>query len=212
MREQLQQYVELLFAGAPDSEDVKQEILQNTLDRYDDLIAQGKVPEAAYRLAISGIGDINEILGTQPSPVCFSAKEQAEPMEDPVRKKNRSIAIGIYITCGIPLVLLSELGYDTMGLCLTLLLVAAATVIWLMNREPSRKEGPAPQEEVLTPKQELHKSISSLVGIVTLIVYLGVSFWSGAWYITWLIFPLSGAVKGLIKAILDLKEAVDHEN
>ena len=63
MREQLIQYVELLFAGAGDCEDIKQEILQNTLDRYDDLIDSGKVPEAAYRLAIAGIGDINEILG-----------------------------------------------------------------------------------------------------------------------------------------------------
>ena len=63
MREQLIRYVELLFAGAENAGDIQQEILQNTLDRYDDLIAQGKTPEAAYRLAISGIGDINEILG-----------------------------------------------------------------------------------------------------------------------------------------------------
>ena len=70
MKDKLIQYVDLLFAGAQDCEDIKQEILQNTLDRYDDLIAEGKVPEAAYRLAIAGIGDINEILGTkhQPSP------------------------------------------------------------------------------------------------------------------------------------------------
>ena len=31
MREQLIQYVELLFAGVQDCEDIKQEILQNTL-------------------------------------------------------------------------------------------------------------------------------------------------------------------------------------
>ena len=41
MREQLIQYVNLLFAGAQNSEDTRQEILQNTLDRYDDLIAEG---------------------------------------------------------------------------------------------------------------------------------------------------------------------------
>lgn len=39
MREQLIQYVQLLFAGAADCDDTRQEILQNTLDRYDDLIA-----------------------------------------------------------------------------------------------------------------------------------------------------------------------------
>ena len=66
MREQLIQYVQLLFAGAADCDDTRQEILQNTLDRYDDLIAAGKTPEAAYRLAIMGIGDINEILGRAP--------------------------------------------------------------------------------------------------------------------------------------------------
>lgn len=65
MREQLIHYVDLLFAGSPQAAETKQEILQNTLDRYDDLIAQGKTPEAAYRLAISGIGDINEILGSE---------------------------------------------------------------------------------------------------------------------------------------------------
>ena len=65
MRAKLAQYVQLLFAGVPDSDEIKEEILQNTLDRYDDLIDQGKVPEAAYRLAIAGIGDINEILGTE---------------------------------------------------------------------------------------------------------------------------------------------------
>ena len=69
MKEQLIQYVNLLFAGATGAEDMKQEILQNTLDRYDDLIDQGKSPEAAYRLAISGIGDINEILGNPQASV-----------------------------------------------------------------------------------------------------------------------------------------------
>lgn len=74
MKEELIQYVNLLFAGAHDCEDIRQEILQNTLDRYDDLIAQGKVPESAYRLAISSIGDIQEILGTPtPSPTVDAA-------------------------------------------------------------------------------------------------------------------------------------------
>ena len=50
MREQLIRYVELLFAGAENAGDIQQEILQNTLDRYDDLIAQGKTPEAVLPL------------------------------------------------------------------------------------------------------------------------------------------------------------------
>ena len=215
MREQLQQYVELLFAGAPDSEDIKQEILQNTLDRYDDLIAQGKVPEAAYRLAITGIGDINEILGTVPTGVTLEASVRETPTEADAaaakRKRNRAIAIGLYIICIIPLIVLSSLGLDTLGLCAMLSIVAIATVAIIQNQEPEHEE-PTHTKEADSPRTKLNDSINSLTGMLTLVVYLGVSFLSDAWYITWLIFPLSGAIKGLIKAILDLKEAVDHEN
>ena len=213
MREQLQQYVELLFAGVPDSEEIKLEILQNTLDRYDDLIAQGKVPEAAYRLAIAGIGDISEILGTPPQPQNFHPVRNTVPETDAAakRKRNRAIAIGLYIICIIPLIVLSSFGLDTLGLCATLSIVAVATVAIIQNQEPDPEEVPH-AKEADSPRKKLNDSIKSLIGIVTLIVYLGVSFLTGAWYITWLIFPLGGAVKGLIKAILDLKEAVDHEN
>ena len=215
MREQLQQYVELLFAGAPDSEDIKQEILQNTLDRYDDLIAQGKVPEAAYRLAITGIGDINEILGSAAQVIPAAPAREVHPEEDAAaakRKRTRAIAIGLYIICIIPLIVLSSFGLDTLGLCATLSIVAVATVAIIQNQEPDDEEDIHQSQKTDSPRGELHKSIRSLIGIITLIVYLAVSFLTGAWYITWLIFPLSGAVKGLVRAILDLKEAVDHEN
>ena len=215
MREQLQQYVELLFAGAPNSEDIKQEILQNTLDRYDDLIAQGKVPEAAYRLAITGIGDINEILGSAAQVIPAAPAREVHPEEDAAaakRKRTRAIAIGLYIICIIPLIILSELGLSILGLCATLSIVAVATVAIIQNQEPDDEEDIHQSQKTDSPRGELHKSIRSLIGIITLIVYLAVSFLTGAWYITWLIFPLSGAVKGLVRAILDLKEAVDHEN
>ena len=86
MREQLIQYVQLLFAGAADCDDTRQEILQNTLDRYDDLIAAGKTPEAAYRLAIMGIGDINEILGRAPAQLpCPPRQPSRRSMTPPQR-------------------------------------------------------------------------------------------------------------------------------
>ncbi len=204
MREKLQQYVELLFAGVPGSEEIKEEILQNTLDRYDDLISQGKVPEAAYRLAIAGIGDINEILGTErPEPKASPSREVPPVPEDPARKKNRAMAIGLYIASPIPLFILSELGIPSMGLCMTLLLVATATAVLLMNRSCAEEAEPAP-----TPTRKEHP----LIGLITLAIYLLLSFGTGAWYITWLVFPIMGAVDGLIRAIQDLKEAVEYEN
>ena len=209
MREQLIQYVNLLFAGAADSEEIKQEILQNTLDRYDDLLDQGKKPEAAYRLAISGIGDINEILGnhaTVPQPQTFKETIHEE-VEDIQSKKLRAVAIAMYILCAVPLVILSEFGMDTLGLCLTLALVATATYLIIISKKKDDDDESEVEVATHEPKKELHESVNSLIWAIGLAVYFIVSFTTGAWYITWVVFPIIGCVQGLVKACMDLKEA-----
>ena len=64
MREQLIAYVQHRFdraADTPHNRELLEEILQNTLDRYDDLVAQG-VPEAdAYQQAVSQIGEVEKL-------------------------------------------------------------------------------------------------------------------------------------------------------
>ena len=215
MREQLIQYVNLLFAGAPNCEDVKQEILQNTLDRYDDLIAEGKVPEAAYRLAITGIGDIHEILGTDSQTVPHSpaAPAKKEDTDTPLKKILRATAIFLYIIAAIPLILLCEFGLEIVGLCITITIVAVATAMIILGAKKDKDdEEETYAEKYASPKSELEKSVSQLIGTIGLALYLIISFLTGAWYITWIIFPLTGAVKGLVKAIEDLKEANKHEN
>ena len=277
MREQLEQYVNLLFAGAEDAEDIKQEILQNTLDRYDDLVAAGKVPEAAYRLAIAGIGDINEILGAPVQTTSAKTSVYAKPAETaqndtPFKKLLRAIAVGLYILCPLPLIVLGDLGMDNFGLCGTLAIVAVATVLIMLGAKKDSKEEKEEEAEeselvksvsgviwavgigvylllsfttrawhitwvvfpilvavdklistiiqnqeakgncVLSPgKQKVRKSISRLIWALGLAVYFLFSFATGAWYISWLIFPIIGALQGLTNAILDLKEARKHE-
>ena len=210
MREQLIQYVNLLFAGAPDYDDMKDEILQNTLDRYDDLIAEGKVPQAAYRLAIAGIGDINEILGTTPapSPVYSRAVEPEQEREDENKKKLRATAIALYILCPIPLFVGSQFGLDVLGLCGLLAVVAVATAMMVVSGK--KDQAPVPVRE-LTAQEQQRKSIKTIINAVGLTVYLLLSFLTGRWTITWLVFPIIAAVWELTKAILDLKEAKKNE-
>ena len=75
MREQIQAYVNGLFADAAltiRNAEVRQEILQHTLDRYDDLVASGKPEQEAYDEAVAGIGDVSELYEHKP------AEKQAE--------------------------------------------------------------------------------------------------------------------------------------
>lgn len=210
MREQLQQYVKLLFAGAENCEDIQQEILQNTLDRYDDLIAEGKVPEAAYRLAITGIGDISEILGITPKPVSPApVMEQTATPDTPANKRMRAIGVGLYILSAIPLFLFSEFGMSTLGLCGTLCIVAVATVMVLLGKNDSPKE--EEQAVPLSPDAKLRSSIGRIIWCAGLICYFVVCVITGAWGITWLIFPICAVANKLMGAILDYKEASEHE-
>ena len=204
MKDKLTQYIDLLFAGTPAATDVKQEILQNTLDRYDDLIAQGKSPEAAYQLAITGIGDISEILCSEDdtvptvSPVYNAQEENVKPIW---KKVLHAIGICLYIMCPIPLFVLQ----NELGLCGLLTFVAVATALMVISGS-KEKVSDSDQTETQTPKSELRKAVHSIIWAMGLCAYFAVSFSLGAWHVTWIIFPLIGAVQGLVNACMDLKE------
>ena len=214
MREKLAQYVTLLFEGAGSCEDIKQEILQNTLDRYDDLIAEGKSPESAYRLAISGIGDVNEILGRTPQ----EAEIQSVPEKDddnPTKKLLRAAAIFLYIISPIPLFILSEFaGLDVLGLCGTIAIVAFATVLMVLGGKKDKKEKNeqvTALAEPLTPEQELNKSVNTMIWAIGLALYFILSFATGAWHVTWVIFPMIKAVQGLAGVLMGNDSKVEFQ-
>lgn len=223
MREQLIQYVNLLFAGAADSEEIKQEILQNTLDRFDDLVTQGKAPEAAYRLAISGIGDIEEILQRVPETSNETDINKTEsdnwqipfhadkPKDRQTTSTARAVAIGMYIFSPAPAIIFSGFNQENLGIFFMFLLIAAATVLLIMNKPVTASEKAHAAKET-SPKQELRKAIGALIGPIGLVCYLVVSYFTGAWYITWIIFPMIGCVQGIINAIIDLKEVNNNED
>ena len=65
MNERLKKYFDSLFEGVPDTKEMselKEEIFRNTLDRYNDLISQGKSENASFTQAIARIGDIDELI------------------------------------------------------------------------------------------------------------------------------------------------------
>lgn len=276
MREQLIQYVNLLFAGNGDVEDIKQEILQNTLDRYDDLIAQGKPAGEAYRQAIAGIGDVNEIINGKAAP--DFVEENREPVYTPmpefegtapaVSRMMRAIAIFLYIISPVPLFLFSITNWTEVGLCCLLVIVAAATALLILFKKSGAPLtmyritraaavflyiiSPAPlflfsimnwaevglcfmlvivaaatvllilfkksddvneytqsstqSARTDNPRKQLKKSVGSLISTIGLVAYFVISFSTGAWFITWLIFPIIGAVKGVVNSCIDLKE------
>lgn len=194
MRDKLKQYVDLLFAGTPGTQDIKEEILQNTLDRYDDLIAQGKTPEAAYQLAISGIGDVSELLGSEPT--------QEPPREQPKQAKEKplwkrilfAVAIFLYIVSAIPLIVLSSMNMEAIGICGTLAIAAVATPLMIIACSGTKAEHSDIEKEENKSSRSGNDGIFWLIGTI---LYLLLSFATGAWHITWIIFCIIPCVTAM---------------
>lgn len=214
MREQLAQYVDLLFAGSDGAEEIKQEILQNTLDRFDDLVARGSTEEAAYRQAIAGIGDVGELLGgespdARPQPEIVDPLPGFEGTAPAVARMMRAVAIFLYIVSPIPLLLLDTLGWDNIGVCLTLVIVAIATLLLLTFKAPAGKKAAQESQQAAGTaegRKNLDASIKKLMRTLGVVLYFVISFSTGAWLVTWLIFPIEKALEGVVCAGLELRE------
>ena len=102
MREQLRQEVLRRFAGAPDTQqarDLRDEILSNTLQRYDDLLAEGRSEQEAYASALESIGDVEELLSSLPRTAQAEPVREAQTKGRRRRKEPRSR--GMRIACAI---------------------------------------------------------------------------------------------------------------
>jgi len=209
MNEKLRNYIDGLFATAPSTVravELKEEMYQNLLDKYNDLINEGKSEESAYNIAIASIGDVDSLIGS------LSGEKRAEN----VSSKKRSaiitaIAIALYILCPVPVILL----HGEIGVMFLFLFVAVATGLLIYNgvtRERYVKTDDTMVEQFKEWKQngkQKNKAVEAILGsfwLIVVCVYIVVSFMTGAWHITWIIFLIAAAVSSLIKGIFMLKQ------
>ena len=209
MNEKLRNYIDGLFENAPKTVravELKEEMYQNLTDKYNDLIAEGKSEESAYNIAIASIGDV-EIL--------ISGLSGEKQMESEASRKRSAIltavAIALYILCPVPVILIQ----NERGLMFLFLFVAVATGLLIYNgvtRERYIKADDTMVEEFKEWKQngkQKNKAAEAIVGsfwLIAVCVYIVVSFMTGAWHITWIIFLIAAAVASLIRGIFMLKQ------
>ena len=55
-------------------------------------------------------------------------------------------------------------------------------------------------------------SVTSAIWWTALAVYFVISIATGAWPVSWVIFPVTGCINGIVRAVFDLKEAKKNEN
>ncbi|MEA4970783.1 MAG: permease prefix domain 1-containing protein [Candidatus Pelethousia sp.] len=214
MEAKLRAYVESLFEQAPNTRkayELKEEMIQNLVEKYHGLCDEGKSEEVAYNIAVSSIGDTSELIAG------LSGVQAALTPEEEQRRRRYAIltalAIGLYIIAVIPIIALSPMGYAILGLALMLAFVAAATGILVyvsMTKPRYRRAEDTIVEEFKEWKSskdsrnEVWKSISAALWMLIVIAYLLTSFLTGAWHITWIIFLIGTALEQIAKAVFQL--------
>jgi uncharacterized membrane protein len=218
MCDELRNRVEELFQNAPKTrraQELKEELLANLIDRYNDLINNGKSHEEAINSTISGIGDVDELIkGLQEQDVFNYERIQNQ------RKKTaavRTSAIGLYIMSVVLLIFLtSVVNVDgTIAVCIMLTMDAIATCLIIYNSishpkyyklDDSIVEEFKEWKSVNSKRNEILKSVRSIVWTVIVAIYLLISFVFNLWDISWIIFIIGGAIERIIVLFFQLKE------
>ena len=129
-------------------------------------------------------------------------------LDENIKKKQQSalllaIAIVLYILCVVPVIIIE----NDVGTVLMFVMVAVATGI-IVYRSTLNQKNKDDEDKEKKGKNEnpTLKAVKSCVWAVAVLVYFAISFWSSAWYITWLVFPITGAITDALEACFDLKD------
>jgi len=219
MEDRIRYYVDDLFEETTPTRkavELKEEMIQNLSEKYRDLVKEGKTEEAAYNITIAGIGDISTLLAELEKDM--TNQEYTQEMEY-ARKKSAlftSIAVMMYILAALPLIMLTIFGVNyavAIGLPTLFLMVAGATGLLIFNSMTK----PAYESENMVEefrewqtegrdRKGLRKAISSALWSIILVIYFIVSFTTGAWFITWVIFIIGGALESLMNIFFNIKK------
>lgn len=228
MEYNIRAYVDELFQDVPDTQrayEMKVELTQNLLDKYNDLVASGKSEEDAYNITIYGIGDISELLEEmrREEPAARVGAQGATYYAAMYYFRRRSaalVAVGVmfYIFSIIPVVVLGVLSDITgepflaasgVAGMFCFIGIATALMVWNGCTKPKNSDPPEIVIDLYNRKKNsgrpVLKAFDASFWLVVLAVYFLLSFLTGRWDITWIIFIAAPAVSGIVHTVAGKK-------
>ena len=210
MEDKLRRYVESLFEETKPTKkavELKEEMLQNLEDKYRDLLAEGKTPEAAFNIAVAGIGDVSALLRQLEEG--FRSESEIERYEQARRRSAMltAIAVMLYILSVLPVITVGSVPA-------MFIIVAIATGLLIYNNMTKPRhlqDSDTLVEEFREWQSDTHErkqmrgAISTALWSLILVLYFLLSFTTGAWHITWVIFIVGGLIESLINIFVALK-------
>ena len=168
---------------------------------------------------IQPLCELYEISTNELLNVSYEVKRDKKDNLEIKRKKAMLLIISIflYINSVVPF-FFTELGLnEVVALTLFFFIIAVATCLIIYRAATYGEE----KEKVALKKvkndthaKKVYKAIDGVLGAITLILFLGISFATGAWYITWiiwLIYALCMAIVRLVFVLFEKEVGEDNE-
>lgn len=222
-RQQIRDEIERLFANAPKTKaawELQEELLANCMERYEDLTAEGMAPEEVIENVVASIGNVDELIADLPAEdgvVGFAWDAQ--------RRRNSALivtlSVGLYIlalvvfSIGLYISVVSYQPAIFIGLIVAgfVCIVPTCMLIYNAYRWPKyeRKQDTVVENfkqwnQSNEKLKAIRKAVDSLLWMLTVVVYLLVSFITHAWWITWIIFLISACLQSVVALVFKMKE------
>lgn len=219
--DKIRAYVDAMFSSLPNTQaaaEMKQNILENMQEHYQELIAQGMSENEALGTVIAQFGSMDEIkktLGVEGNPTAPSVDPALAAEYEQFEKSKPGVTAG-----GVILLILSPLVYmlgstitgwcgkwisDLFGEILLFLFIAAGIglFVWMRQQEsyylkkmnlPPTKSKPFNDVFIADRSGMNRGKFAAIVYICALILYMFFGFTIGWWHPGWMIFLLATVV------------------
>lgn len=224
MNKKIQNYIDVLFADVPRSKkasELKEELLSNMNERFEDYMRQGKTETQSYSLVVASMGEVDSLIAEVMPDADFKQEAQKYRLRN---ARNTSIGVSMYII-GAAFVVgfgvwseYSKFGdlLAMTGVVILLLLSAIATALIVysnMSTPQEYKDYDQDEQAVRnirkSPNGKLYDNIMSIYWSIITVIYLGISFITGSWNISWIIWPLAGVFSKIIQTLFEMRNTND---
>lgn len=228
MENRISEYLDTLFDCGPQTGkayELRDEMKQNLIEKYRDLVADGMSEEDAFETVIGSLGDVSELFNELENEKEPEWQQWQPQMQTPTTSKGRSrsailtaVAVALFILSPAALIMADEFGSsDVMGVGFFFAMIATGVGLLIYNRmtrplayhrrsatmvEDFREYRQARQEGgPVSRKNYMAGAINAALWCIMVAAYFIVSFLTMKWYITWVMFLIAGAATSLINLI-----------
>ena len=148
-----------------------------------------------------------EFYGITSDELLSGKKDIVAAKEEKVKNnfaRNIAISVGLYICSLVAIILFgASLDQPIIGVCIFFLIIAFATTIIVYSAIKYKSSKEKKEKEEKNKELDL---VCEIIGIVGLVAYFVISFATGAWQITWVIFLIIGLCDTIAKLIFSMKK------